>query len=521
MGKKNKKPTTNKQNGRAETESEPASESNLNNDVSEDLSDDASQEVSETPAATEIDTKEVSALEAKLEQLQITLTAKDKEIDTLREAAKVSDSEKDLKNTQLRDERDRALSELKSARESISEANTSHGANSDLLSTAQETAKGHVQRINELESQLTSALKAKEDSDRQYQNLLGKIGTIKSTLGERLKTDAAELAKCREQVKILESSNKALTESMETLKRELITSTRENDSLSQQLSATRSEYQTSIGQWEYKHDTLTRENRTAREEAEKQQNLAKSLEVSLLEENTLRTSLGSKISDLEDQIASQTNYAEQYRRERDEMKAYTQKLTSDHQAESKTISSTISSLTEQMEKLKDDLQKSQEDKDKQSALMAELEKKAGSVPELEREVKEKSLQLGKLRHEAVTLNEHLTKALRMIQKNSQGDTVDKQLVTNMLLSFLSLPRADTKRFEVLQLISNYLSWDDEQNIQAGLRSSGASGPSGMKTPMSPVSRNFPMNETVSSGGFMSMFADFLERESTSSRNSGR
>lgn len=43
----------------------------------------------------------------------------------------------------------------------------------------------------------------------------------------------------------------------------------------------------------------------------------------------------------------------------------------------------------------------------------------------EKEVKEKNLLIGKLRHEAVILNDHLTKALRYLKKGKPQDTIDK------------------------------------------------------------------------------------------------
>lgn len=82
-----------------------------------------------------------------------------------------------------------------------------------------------------------------------------------------------------------------------------------------------------------------------------------------------------------------------------------------------------------------------------------------AVP-FEKEVKEKNLLIGKLRHEAVTLNEHLTKALRILKKGRPEDNVDRQIVTNYFLHFLSIDRSDPKKFEALQLISALLGWSD-------------------------------------------------------------
>ena len=47
------------------------------------------------------------------------------------------------------------------------------------------------------------------------------------------------------------------------------------------------------------------------------------------------------------------------------------------------------------------------------------------VRPFEKEVKENNLLIGKLRHEAVTLNDHLTKALRFLKKGKPEDNVDR------------------------------------------------------------------------------------------------
>jgi len=93
----------------------------------------------------------------------------------------------------------------------------------------------------------------------------------------------------------------------------------------------------------------------------------------------------------------------------------------------------------------------------------------------EKEVKEKNLLIGKLRHEAVILNDHLTKALRYLKKGKPEDTIDKyvdlsgceicadasrQLVTNHFLHFLALERGDPKKFQVLQIIASLLAWTE-------------------------------------------------------------
>lgn len=137
-------------------------------------------------------------------------------------------------------------------------------------------------------------------------------------------------------------------------------------------------------------------------------------------------------------------------------------------------------------------------------LLEENKSDASRTSELEQEVKEKNLLIGKLRHEgiylvcsiiyigrtnfnlsAVIMNEHLIEALRRLRKSSSNTNVDRRLVSNVLLSFLSTPRADPKRFEMLGLLGTILGWGDAEREKAGLiritgTASGA-GPTGNGT----------------------------------------
>jgi hypothetical protein len=59
-----------------------------------------------------------------------------------------------------------------------------------------------------------------------------------------------------------------------------------------------------------------------------------------------------------------------------------------------------------------------------TALESTREELERALP-FEKEVREKNLLIGKLRHEAVILNDHLTKALRYLKKGKPEDTIDK------------------------------------------------------------------------------------------------
>lgn len=75
----------------------------------------------------------------------------------------------------------------------------------------------------------------------------------------------------------------------------------------------------------------------------------------------------------------------------------------------------------------------------------------------------------------VTLNEHLMEALRRLRRNAADTSVDRRLITNVLLQFITTPRADAKRFEMLNLLASILQWSDQERERAGLQRSVTAG----------------------------------------------
>jgi chromosome segregation ATPase len=160
------------------------------------------------------------------------------------------------------------------------------------------------------------------------------------------------------------------------------------------------------------------------------------------------------------------------------------------------LKKTIADLTEEMTLLKSNLSEYE-------AKVEELKVELKTIDDLKVEVNNKQLLIGKLRHEAIILNEHLTKSLTMLKQGNDGNSksIDKELISNVIVSFLQFPRGDTKKFEALQLISALLEWDQVQRVAAGL--SHVSGGS--------VSQDEDGKPTRQS--FVNLWTEFLEKES--------
>ncbi|QPG75139.1 hypothetical protein FOA43_002483 [Brettanomyces nanus] len=196
----------------------------------------------------------------------------------------------------------------------------------------------------------------------------------------------------------------------------------------------------------------------------------------LIQENQ---SLEKKVAEIEGEV---TNIKQQHSKEHQELK---------NQLDTKVIE-----LSESHAKV-EDLQKLQDT----------LKQKSERLESLEQDFKQKQKTIGKLRHETIVLNEHLTKAMKLIKQESSQDTIDRELASNLFVSFLQIPRGDSKKYEVLQLISNYLNWDDTKKKHAGLLNSN------QKTNSNSV-MDSSANRLNTNRSFVSLWTDFLEKEST-------
>jgi hypothetical protein len=79
----------------------------------------------------------------------------------------------------------------------------------------------------------------------------------------------------------------------------------------------------------------------------------------------------------------------------------------------------------QVDALKKQLAAAQNDAAEAKATLQTTRQEADRTAPLEQEVKEQALQIGKLRHQCVTLNDHLIKSMRMLKKAKPEDNVDR------------------------------------------------------------------------------------------------
>ncbi|KAK7419456.1 hypothetical protein QQZ08_010826 [Neonectria magnoliae] len=385
--------------------------------------------------------------------------------------------------------------------------------------------ESHSSEVAQLQSDLEESNAAKENAEEQYQTLLGRVEKIKETLSDRLRRDKAELEEAKERVEELEAQNEELQNAAQSsgddvskLKEDLQDATRELNTL-------RSRNNLSAQNWQKEKEELVRAVQHLKEEMETTANAMGEWEVIAMEERSIKETLSDKVSELEEQVFALRQGYDSATAERDSQMTLIDNLQNAlreiQDARKRELREMVETTEEQVQSLKklvhDAEARATEAEAAKSSLTQELERTAP----YEKEVKEKNLLIGKLRHEAIVLNDHLTKALRYLKKTKPEDNVDRQIVTNHLLHFLTLDRGDVKRFQVLQIMAGYLAWTDEQREQAGLTRPGTST-NNLRLPMSPFHRT-PSSPSLNADVFAEptsakdresladLWANFLER----------
>ncbi|KAJ7892753.1 hypothetical protein B0H14DRAFT_956529 [Mycena olivaceomarginata] len=364
----------------------------------------------------------------------------------------------------------------------------------------------------ELQQELERTREEKETLAAQYRNLLAKM----TSMGNKLEQDTEELDRREVLVQQLQAQNDEPTSTMEMPKEELVSTSAEAQRASGELDNMRSE-----ALKESVQESLVRERELRETQTELEQCRTEKYEWE-------RTALQERVL-----AAEARSNAELYRRAL-ELEWETRKRDAPELESEWEISDRLQFVLQDFETWKD--HKRQQAANPQLArvtqlLTAELRLKkpqtnTSQMQELEKEVKQTLLD-EKLRHEAIIMNEHLTMALHRLQNHlTEPDpgNIDCRLVTNTLLSFLTTPHTDPKRFEMLSLLASFLSWSDREREKAGLpaqvgprtRKSWAAAHAVPHAVPAAVSQPDRINESVSeqvpAGGFPACIAQGERKE---------
>ncbi|KAF9248906.1 hypothetical protein DTO013E5_8061 [Penicillium roqueforti] len=394
----------------------------------------------------------------------------------------------------------------------------------DMRKSLEQIQSKHTADMEALQQKLEDAESKKEQAETQFQMLLERVNTIKSQLGERLKEDAEELSLARSQIEELEDENDHLKEELDSKSNQLLELSGDSAEREKELSTLRDRTNLSQQNWFKEKEELLAQESYLQSEFEQAKEAMHNWEILAMEERSIRENLNEKVGDLEEQLSSLRDGYERATQERDTQQSTVDGLQRALQeiqlARKQELRELVESSDSQLEELRRSLREAQKQATDADKGLQKAQEEIERVRPFEKEVKEKNLLIGKLRHEAVTLNDHLTKALRFLKKGKPEDNVDRHIVTNHFLHFLALDRSDPKKFQILQLIAALLGWNDEQREQAGLARPGTSNMPGklrvpgtpLRTPSTPNLAEFMDNGASSKETLAELWSNFLEQE---------
>ncbi|KAI0049213.1 hypothetical protein FA95DRAFT_1581896 [Auriscalpium vulgare] len=373
--------------------------------------------------------------------------------------------------------------------------------------------------VQRLQQELERTREEKEALAAQYRNLLAKLTTMRNTLGNKLKQDAEELDRREQLVHQLTAQTEDLEATVETLKTELTASNDEAERAARELDALRAHaLQESTAEAAQREREL-REAQAALERCriERDEWEREALRARVLADEA-RAAEGGRGRELEQERAARERDARELEAEREKAGNLQSVLEDFQAAKDHELRQAVREYEDQLTRVTQSLAEY-----KHRALQAELQQEESSTDNkrtevLEKELRAKSLLIDKLRHEAVIMNEHLMEALRRLRRGSSDTNVDRRLVTNVLLSFLTTPRGDTKRFEMLSLLSSILGWNESERERAGLARSG--GPPSVGSTLfartSPAKGRTPeLEKTDETESFSRLWVEFLLTEAAS------
>ncbi|CEG79054.1 hypothetical protein RMATCC62417_13568 [Rhizopus microsporus] len=380
-----------------------------------------------------------------LHQLQNTVNSHQSNIDEVQKDLKRQITQLNITNNELSEEKEKLSSEKE-----------------ELESQVESLER----QLSDAKNDLIESQNKRDSLYKEHQSLIGKLAHIKETLTPRLEQDKQLREKVSELTNQLDTANQQLEDCQAQL------NIKEQEHLEEQERQQRSIRNLSQQVEELRTKCEEYESMTMEMDVQCSQ-VQEKLQKTQAELEALKIKLATEQAERESEKTSLTNL---------------QTVLEEFQA---TKDAEMQAAIEHIQKQLDVAKKSWKEYE-QRALTAEaaLEKYQQGVEKTERyekEIKEKNLLIGKLRHEAIILNEHLVEAMRKLKEEASEDSVDRQLISNLLIGFLNTPRGDRKRYDILTIIANVLHLTEEEKEQIGLlrpkQSLGSPPPTAIEQPV--------------------------------------
>ena len=187
----------------------------------------------------------------------------------------------------------------------------------ELRKSLQDMQGKHEEELSGVREEVDEVRAGKERAEEQYRTLLGKVNTIRSQLGERLKADAEELSLARSQIEELQERQKELQAKHDEKETTIQNMSRQVKTHNDELAELRNRSNLSTSNWSKERDDYNSQLAFAREEFESAKQAMQDWEVLAMEERSLRENLSERVGELDDQLTTLREAYERVSSERD------------------------------------------------------------------------------------------------------------------------------------------------------------------------------------------------------------
>ncbi|KAJ3081914.1 hypothetical protein HK102_002062 [Quaeritorhiza haematococci] len=386
--------------------------------------------------------------------------------------------------------------------------------------------------VEDLKIQYQSVLAERSRAEEERDLLVEKLTTMKNTIAPRMQAEMEEGQRLRSQVESLTAENESLRTTVTTLESQLsqiqsstATTAESTTLLETELGATREELAKTNRELDrLRHHLLEAEEISTQEALKQEEKIREySLQIEALgaqreeweamaeEEREQARIARERLEEAKEEVG-------QLREEMERMRVEAQRnavslgnlqaVLEEFQASKETeIEFALEGMRKQLNNASQSLEEFKARALAAEEKLAKLEDNAPTIQKLQQELGEKNVVLGKLRHDIIQYQAHLSEAMRRMKDGSE-DNVDRRLITNLVVQFMNAPRGDRTRFEILSIMSGILKFTDDEKYKVGLVRRPANW-----APTSP-------REQTPNESFTDMWISFLLKESNTTAGGG-
>ncbi|KAJ1953592.1 hypothetical protein GGI12_005981, partial [Dipsacomyces acuminosporus] len=331
---------------------------------------------------------------------------------------------------------------------------------------SQAESEAHRSRISALEAKLEeskaerdAAVAAREELNKDYDLLVERIGSMKDALKAKMNAESDEVKRLRKEI----AQAKADTKAKEQVASSRGARIKELEGSAQSLRAELGDIKKAL--WESQEvaqrvqndysDSAEESSRLLAEVNAKLQAAEEQMEVEAAERNQLE----DRVEQLQNELNQALNSESQWVDER-EM----------HLVTIQNLQGALESLQEAKDSEVDIALRASAKSQRAAVARAEqaetklrkIELSGATAEQCQQKITDQAAEIEKLHHEVSVLKDHLNESMRRLREEGNDFNLDKRVLTNLIVGFLALPYGDSKRFEILQLMSSILQFSEEQ-----------------------------------------------------------